>query len=617
MTDLDEDKKNETDEDYEYEYEYEYEYVEVPEGEEVEGVEGEDYEYEYEYVEELEGEQNKTEEVSVDKYLEVGEPLESFDEDLEKIDLEKISSPSDDISFEVVEEKTTSESNFEAIDIDALLQEPEKVVEEIDVDKLLLETPEDEKSVELEEINLDDFLAQEQEISSLGEVSDKEDESFSDGFDMEYTEIPEEDVSLLTPEMEKKTEEIVSYEEIEEPVLVADESKSELKSEPETILESMIENPHEVGFAANFIEQEDLPVVKEEVLEQEEPIVEEESTIEEEPIIEVEQLVETVPVVEEPVAEEIVEPEQVFEEDVSSVDYKVLTEDLAFVVHPMTHEGYLNALDFSKVVTKSDSVSLFFASRKKDTVYIGNAEESELSQWTLIVLDRKMFTLKKGSNTFPLVKNAVRFSKLIKDGQERIGFFNEETYETLPQADSFGMIEGKFITGQVGEDSGLLINDFINISLVDFAGKKLEFDSPISGMLVGPNGAILYFSNLKNLILPQKGKKQLEDYQESSVKLSSDVARAFLLNAQDEAKTFSGTTEMSNININVGITTYGWNVSFDNEVTMSLRDLMSYQAKNGHMPSENGKITYGRKEFAFEKIKHIAFYEAQQYFSYI
>lgn len=61
---------------------------------------------------------------------------------------------------------------------------------------------------------------------------------------------------------------------------------------------------------------------------------------------------------------------------------------------------------------------------------------------------------------------------------------------------------------------------------------------------------------------------------------------------------------------------YGWNVFFENGVFMNLMDLREYQERHGKMPGTNGKIIYGNKTTAFEKIERIVVYEKPRYFSY-
>ena len=90
----------------------------------------------------------------------------------------------------------------------------------------------------------------------------------------------------------------------------------------------------------------------------------------------------------------------------------------------------------------------------------------------------------------------------------------------------------------------------------------------------------------------------------------------FEFSAQSESGEFVGNAEMNAIHVNVNNTSYGWNVTFDNGLSMNLRDLREYQTRFGKMPSANGTISYGQKTLKFQNVERIVVYEAAQYFFY-
>lgn len=67
------------------------------------------------------------------------------------------------------------------------------------------------------------------------------------------------------------------------------------------------------------------------------------------------------------------------------------------------------------------------------------------------------------------------------------------------------------------------------------------------------------------------------------------------------------------INVDSG---YGWNIFFGNGVFMNLRDLVEYQERHGSIPYHSGKVIYGSKTTAFDKIEKIIVYEKPRYFEY-
>lgn len=609
-------------------FEYEYEYVEVPEGEEVPESEDAEYEYEYEYVEVPEGEETS----------DAGELFVSADEELP---IEKeLPAVAEDYFTEKSETKKENDDLFEEIDLDSFLKETGNEVEEVNLDDIIVEELE---ANEIEEINVDDILAEDEDLSTL-DFDDEKVENIEDNLTFEYTESSGEKLDSVANKAEIET---ISLDDIEVEEISLDDIEVEEIKDTESLSEEDLasQEKSQIGFIETAglesnggnepISQDNEEIVDVEYEAEAEDnltsdsdfkpfVVSAETSNNSEPeMLEVEGLGKQT-FVSDDFAELL--PSVVIGSFAGKSDelqgQKTIAEEVAmpsgteFNVLEMSDDDYLVSIDFSKVVTKSDGVSVFYSTRKQNTVSISDIDMTagELSQWNLVILDRKMVSLNEHEqNIFPRFKNSVRLAKLIKNGQERVSFFNEEEYSAVPQTDSFGMVSGKFIVGALEEDSGLLINDFINISLYDFYGKKLQFMTPVSGMLVGPKGSILYFSNLKNLILP---RAKISSSEESYLKEVADAQGYFEISAQDEEKTLVGIDGKDSVHINVGITTYGWNVVFDNEVTMSVKDLMTYQSRNGKIPFDSGKICYGRKVFKFENIKSVSLYETPQYFSY-
>ena len=79
---------------------------------------------------------------------------------------------------------------------------------------------------------------------------------------------------------------------------------------------------------------------------------------------------------------------------------------------------------------------------------------------------------------------------------------------------------------------------------------------------------------------------------------------------------FEGNDEIKAIHVNVYNSSYGWNVTFDNGLSMNLRDLREYQTRFGKMPSPNGVISYGQTKLTFSNVERIVVYESAQYYFY-
>lgn len=83
-----------------------------------------------------------------------------------------------------------------------------------------------------------------------------------------------------------------------------------------------------------------------------------------------------------------------------------------------------------------------------------------------------------------------------------------------------------------------------------------------------------------------------------------------------ESGEIEGTEECKALNVKVGSSYYGWNVKFDNGLTMSLRDVRDYQLHYGKLPDSGGTISFGELTLTFKNIERIVSYESPEYYSY-
>lgn len=83
-----------------------------------------------------------------------------------------------------------------------------------------------------------------------------------------------------------------------------------------------------------------------------------------------------------------------------------------------------------------------------------------------------------------------------------------------------------------------------------------------------------------------------------------------------ESGEIEGTEECKALNVKVGNSYYGWNVKFDNGLTMSLRDVRDYQLYYGKLPDSGGIISFGELTLTFKNIERIVSYESPEYYSY-
>lgn len=128
------------------------------------------------------------------------------------------------------------------------------------------------------------------------------------------------------------------------------------------------------------------------------------------------------------------------------------------------------------------------------------SEVSALENWHLIIFNQNLVPAEAGG-TIEIVQpqDTIRAATVVKQGTEKLEIYNEEEYRFADPADGFVPARKHFIYGRTDDDTGLIVNDFVNISLRANAGKVITFENPVFGWLSGPNGAQIYFAQLGRL----------------------------------------------------------------------------------------------------------------------
>lgn len=276
------------------------------------------------------------------------------------------------------------------------------------------------------------------------------------------------------------------------------------------------------------------------------------------------------------------------------------------------------------LVDKDTGIQSFRADNGMQTIALNEVDfnENELRAWNLVIFSQeiKPLTDKVSELSMPRHKEVNRLVTLVKGGQQKVNFFNEDNLTIINATDACVAVNGRFICGDLQTNSGLIINDYVTIHLQDFAGKALEFESPVSGLLSGPNGTLLYFFNVRSFLIPssETAKADAEKLQYKISKWYSGTLndKYFEFDAASQSTNFEGNEQMNAIHVNVNNSSYGWNVTFDNGLSMNLRDLREYQTRFGKMPSPNGVISYGQTKLTFSKVERIVVYESAQYYFY-
>ena len=120
----------------------------------------------------------------------------------------------------------------------------------------------------------------------------------------------------------------------------------------------------------------------------------------------------------------------------------------------------------------------------------------------LVIFSRRIVSLdsKTKELELPLEENTARYVRIVKKGADKLDLFNESKFKFMVPTEDFVKIKGHFIYGNLGDDTGLIVDDMMNVSLKDYKGKMLSFSVPVKGMIVSGKG-ILYFSNVSNVIV--------------------------------------------------------------------------------------------------------------------
>lgn len=331
------------------------------------------------------------------------------------------------------------------------------------------------------------------------------------------------------------------------------------------------------------------------------------------------------PEVVEPAVEENMEQEQVRpDESVSGTE--ICSETVMGRIVQVAYQSVLLTDDVRTEMLAKDRVAdensgLQFFEMRGGGLLLNVSEVSALENWHLIIFNQNLVPAEAGG-VIEIVQpqDTIRAATVVKQGTEKLEIYNEEEYRFADPADGFVPARKHFIYGRTDDDTGLIVNDFVNIGLRANSGKVITFENPVFGWLSGPNGAQIYFAQLGRLAVssPELAAGDDEKAGQHAAKWYSGNLedRYFEFSGASQSGEFTGSDEVKNIHVNVGTSAYGWNVSFDNGLVMSMRDLQEFESKHGKMPSPNGEISHGALKLKFSNVERIVAYQTPQYFAY-
>ncbi len=293
-------------------------------------------------------------------------------------------------------------------------------------------------------------------------------------------------------------------------------------------------------------------------------------------------------------------------------------------IYDMSEEDYQSLCSVAFPFNKNSGFRGFQADEKVYNLVVEDIDYNlhEENEWSLIIFDDYRVRLNPNEKELVLPKgdNTVRYAKIMKSGKTKLELFNEEKYNFMAPTEDFVKIRGHYIYGNIANNSKLIVKDFVNISVADKLGKQITFNKPVSGLLTGPKASKLYFSDVRSIIVPSAKQMHQDEEKERSKAArwysGSSEDKCFEFDAKSQVSEFNGTEECKIIHVNVGISHYGWNITFSNGLFMSFRDLLEYQTRYGQLPDNSGVITHGQQTLKFANVEKIIIYEAAQYFTY-
>ena len=292
---------------------------------------------------------------------------------------------------------------------------------------------------------------------------------------------------------------------------------------------------------------------------------------------------------------------------------------LAYQSVSLTDEQHTEMLAKEHIADKNSGMQFF--NLQGGSLLLNADDVHELSDWHLIIFNQNLVPV-QSDEKIEIIQpsDTIRMATVVKRGTEKLSIYNEEIYQFQNPQDEFLPAQKHFIYGQTDDDTGLIVNDFVNVDLTAHAGKVLNFENSVFGWLSGPEGAQIYFAQLGKLAVfaPEKKADDVEVLQKQALKWLSgnENDKYFEFSGASQSAEFVGNEEIKNIHINVGTSAYGWNVSFDNGVFMSLRDLQEFESKHGKLPSANGEVSHGSVKLKFSNVEKIVVYQTPQYFGY-
>ena len=284
------------------------------------------------------------------------------------------------------------------------------------------------------------------------------------------------------------------------------------------------------------------------------------------------------------------------------------------VVEEIKEETFSNSPAEDKTIHITENSGFVISSATEFVLELEN--EDKLKNWQLLLWKQKSISMSKdkGELVFDNSPKKANFVTLFQEGQRKVSLFNSPQISWQNASADWQKADVSSIFGDMNDKKGMLIDEVERIyPLINM--DEFEYTRAI---LISTNVCCI-FSNLKKYKIEYSFNTEEERANQNNLRWFSGSLsdEYFEYSSASELAEVVGEDNKNIIYVDVGSSFYGWNVTFDNGVFMSLKDVQEYQKRNGKLPYNSGTISYGSKQLTFSNInKIIAGGERIQYFSY-
>jgi chemotaxis protein histidine kinase CheA len=302
-------------------------------------------------------------------------------------------------------------------------------------------------------------------------------------------------------------------------------------------------------------------------------------------------------------------------------DFKEISSE-NLVIKTLTDKSFNKIYKKAQIFNNNFGQITYSGKEKSSSIVLDEIDFEDLYLWNIIIFRRNEIAINKKDKEIEISKedkNAIRIANLYGPDGKAQKFYDVEKIN-LAQKDKKIPIQkleaGNFFLKEIKGDWGISVTDFTIVGLTDKYGKSIEIPQNCDGLIVGPNKSVMYFDNIKEIIVAKSAEDRDSEKDIQKWLSGNTNDNIYRFDANSNSDEFIGSDENNIIHINAGYSTYGWNVVFENGIRMSLADVKEYQSRHGKLPTNAGMVIRGAKTLTFSNVEKILVYKPVQYFGY-